>query len=90
MKLTTFVKYNSLNGSSMNTVMNTVITDGAGCYPWKKTFVILPRKTITGKRVFWEKVYKRRVWVIWGTGFHMEPEVQFGTLFEILDNDSTN
>ena len=74
----------------MNTVMNTVITDGAGCYPWKKTFVILPRKTITGKRVFWEKVYKRRVWVIWGTGFHMEPEVQFGTLFEILDNDSTN
>jgi len=62
-----------------------IIKDGAGCYPWIKTFIIWPRKTISGKRIFWEKAYKRRVWVVWGTGFHMEPEVQYATLFEILE-----
>ena len=65
-----------------------IITDGAGCYSWRKTFTILPRNTITGKRVVWKTVYKRRVWVVWGTGFHMEPEVQYATLFEILANES--
>lgn len=64
----------------------TVITDGADCYPWRETFVMWPRKSITGKRLFWEKAYKRRVWVVWGTGFHMEPEVQYATLFEILNH----
>lgn len=64
-----------------------IITDGAGCYTWRETFTIFPRKTITGKRVFWEKVYKRRVWVVWGTGFHMELVTQFGTLFDILSNE---
>jgi hypothetical protein len=63
-----------------------IITDGAGCYPWTETFVILPKKTITGKRLAWQKLYKRKVWVVWGTGFHMEPETQYATLFEILDN----
>jgi hypothetical protein len=64
----------------------TIITNGADCYPWMETFVLLPKKTITGRRVWWEKVYRRKVWVVWGTGFHMEPEVQYATLFEILDN----
>lgn len=67
----------------------TVIKDGAGCYPWTKTFVIWPKKSITGKRLCWKQVYKRRVWVVWGTGFHMEPEVQYATLFEILANEET-
>jgi hypothetical protein len=63
-----------------------IITDGADCYPWTETFVILPKKTITGKRLAWQKLYKRKVWVVWGTGFHMEPETQYATLFEILDH----
>jgi len=62
----------------------TIITDGADCYPWHEYFAILPRKTIGGKRVFWERAYRRKVWVVWGTGFHMEPEVQYANLFEIL------
>jgi hypothetical protein len=62
----------------------TIIEDGADCYPWRETFVIWPRRTITGKKVFWEKAYKRRVWVVWGTGFHMEPETQYAGLFEVL------
>ena len=61
-----------------------IITDGADCYPWRETFVIFPKKTITGKRLAWQKLYKRKVWVVWGTGFHMEPETQYATLFEIL------
>lgn len=66
----------------------TIITNGADCYPWMETFVMWPRKSITGKRLFWTKAYKRKVWVVWGTGFHMEPETQFATLFELLENES--
>lgn len=62
----------------------TIITDGAGCYPWTETFVIFPKTTINGKRLFWEKAYKRQVWIVWGSGFHMEPEVQYATIFDII------
>lgn len=65
----------------------TIIENGAGCYPWTKTFVMLPRKSINGQPLFWQKAYKRRVWVVWGTGFHMEPEIQYATLFEILKDE---
>jgi len=62
----------------------TIITDGAGCYPWRETFVMRPRKSIGGTRLIWTKAYERKVWEIWGTGFHMEPKIQYATLFEIL------
>lgn len=62
------------------------IYDGADCYPWTEYFALLPRRTITGKRVFWERAYKRRIWVVWGTGFHMEPVVEYATLFDIMTN----
>lgn len=61
-----------------------IITDGCDCYPWTEFFSFLPRKTITGKRIFWEKAYKRKVWVVWSSGFHMEPEIQYATLFDVL------
>lgn len=69
----------------------TIITDGADCYPWIETFVIWPRRSISGAPLFWTKAYKRRVWVVWGTGFHMEPETQYATLFDLLThgNDTT-
>ena len=62
----------------------TIIENGAGCYPWREVFAWWPRKTISGKKVWFRKVYKRRVWIVWGTGFHMEPAVQYATIFEIL------
>ena len=65
----------------------TIIKDGAGCYPWIEYFAILPRTTIAGTRVFWQKAYKRKVWVVWGTGFHMEPETQYATTFDLLTYD---
>ena len=85
----------SLNGmekfslSTFTTMLETtIITNGADCYPWRETFVMWPRKSVTGKRLFWEKAYKRRVWIVWGTGFHMEPETQYATLFEVLSNEA--
>ena len=65
----------------------TIIKDGADCYPWHEVYTWLPVKTITGKYVWRQKVYKRKVWVVWGTGFHMEPTVQYATLFEMLEVD---
>ena len=66
-----------------------IIPDGADCYPWTEYFAIIPRKTVTGKRIFWQKAYKRKVWVVWGTGFHMEPETQYATAFDLLVYDNT-
>jgi hypothetical protein len=65
-----------------------IITDGAGCYPWTEFFSILPRKTVTGKRIFLTKAYKRKVWVVWGWSMHMEPETQYATAFDLLTYDT--
>jgi hypothetical protein len=49
-----------------------------------------PRKSITGKSLFWTRAYKRKVWVVWGTGFHMEPETQYATAFDLLTYENKN
>lgn len=68
-----------------------IITDGADCYPWREVYAWWPVKTISGKHVWRQKIYKRKVWIVWGTGFHMEPETQYAELFEILkDGHFTN
>jgi hypothetical protein len=74
-------------GSGFTPMEQTIITDGAGCYPWTAHFAWWPVKTITGLRAWGVKIYKRRVWIVWGTGFHMEPETQYATLFEILKEE---
>ena len=68
-----------------------IIADGAGCYPWREVYAWWPVKTINGERVWAERLFKRRVWVVWGTGFHMEPEVEYATAFDIIAycNDET-
>ena len=65
----------------------TIIENGADCYPWHEVYAWLPVKTVYGKYVWGEKLFKRKVWVVWGTGFHMEPEVQYATLFDMLEAD---
>ena len=62
-----------------------IITDGCDCYPWKEVFAWLPVKTVSGKYAWGVKLYKRKVWLVWGSSFHMEPEVQYATLFDILE-----
>jgi hypothetical protein len=64
-----------------------IITDGADCYPWKEVLAWWPVKTVNGEYVWGEKVFKRKVWVVWGTGFHMEPETQYATIFDLITVD---
>ena len=69
----------------------TIVTDGADCYPQRETFIWWPWvTTVTGKRVWWKKVYKRKVWVVWGTGFHMEPVIEYATAFDLLTYQDQN
>jgi len=64
------------------------IWDGPDCYPWREVRAWLPVKTISRRYVWGRKVYKRKFWAVWGTGFHMEPEVEYAELFEILTNEN--
>jgi hypothetical protein len=64
------------------------IHNGADCYPWRKVFAWWPVKTVGGRYVWLRKIYKRKFWVIWGRGFHMEPEVEYAELFEIIKYDN--
>jgi hypothetical protein len=60
------------------------IFGGPNCYTWREVYAWLPVKTISGKRVWLRKVYKQRFWAVWGRGFHMEPEVEYAEIFDIL------
>ena len=71
-----------------NVIITQIIEDGADCYPWRETFVIWPRRSVSGAPLFWTKAYKRKVWAVWGSGFHMEPLVQYATLFDILSGQA--
>ena len=64
----------------------TIIEDGCDCYPWHEVYAWLHVKTISGKYVWGKKLFKRKVWVVWGTGFHMEPVVEYATLFDIIND----
>lgn len=61
------------------------IFDGPDCYHWTEVYAWLPVRTISGKMVWLQKIYKRRFWVVWGSGFHTEPHVEYAELFEILN-----
>lgn len=63
-----------------------IITDGADCYPWREVFALWPVKTINGKYIWWKKVFKRKVWLVWGHSFHMEPETQYATVFDMIED----
>ncbi len=64
-----------------------VIENGCDCYPWREVYAWFPVKTISGKIIWMDRVFKRKVWLVWGSSFHMEPEVEYATLFEILTDD---
>lgn len=66
-----------------------IYTDGPDCYPWKSTYALWPVRTITGKYVCWQKIYKRRVWKLFKPTHFSEPVTQYATMFEILVNDDS-
>jgi hypothetical protein len=51
-------------------------------HDWIKTFILLPHRTIGHRWVWLKRIYVRKVWIC--TGFHIEPETQYGELFDIL------
>ena len=61
-----------------------IITDGPNCYPWKEVYAWFPTRTVSGKYVWRQKIYKRKVWVTWGISFHSEPFVQYATDFDLI------
>lgn len=84
------IGFNMDLNSSENNMEITFLTKGCDCYTWREVYAWLPVKTINNKRVWFKKVYKRKMWAMWGRGFHMEPEVQYGTLFDTLNDPFAN
>lgn len=64
------------------------IWDGPDCYPWREVYAWFPVKTIGGRTVWMQRVYKRRFWIVWGNSFHMEPEVEYAELFDIIADEN--
>ena len=62
------------------------IYDGCDSYPWREVYALFPVKLLNGKYAWMRKVYKRKFWVIYNNGFHMEPEVEYGDLFDVMMN----
>lgn len=60
------------------------IFGGPDCYHWREVFAWWPVKTLAGKYVWLRRIYKQRYWAVWGSGFHMEPEVEYAELLDIL------
>jgi len=60
-----------------------VITTAPDCYPWTKTFVVLPRITVNKELVWWQWVYQRRVWLDYGDG-RITTQTQFAELFDLI------
>ena len=85
------MSFNGFDKFALNTFtpmkITSIITDGCDCYPWHEVYAWLPVKTVTGKYVWGKKIFKRKIWVVWGTGFHMEPTVQYATTFDIINGD---
>ncbi len=66
------------------------IYDGPDCYPWREVYAWLPVKTVAGKYVWRQRVYKRRVWVSYGnTPFHSEPLTEYATAFDLIKYERT-
>ena len=81
------LRFNGMEKFSPDTwspMEQTIITDGCDCYPWHEVYAWLPVKTVYGQYVWGKKIFKRKVWIVWGTGFHMEPETQYATAFDLL------
>jgi hypothetical protein len=60
--------------------------DGPDCYPWRKVFALWPVRTIGGRWRWLKQVYKRKFWET-RSNLHMEPEVEYAELIDLLRVD---
>lgn len=49
---------------------------------WRKSFAVLPHRSVSGKWIWLRWAYRRQQWVY--TGFVDELEPQWGELFDVL------
>lgn len=66
-----------------------ICLDSPDCYNWKRWFAIVPVYTITGKKVWLKRIYKRKVRFIMRLSYGRNPVqdiVQYGTTFDIIAN----
>lgn len=49
---------------------------------WRKSFALIPHRTLSGRWIWLQDIYKRQVWV--DTGFSVETETQYGDLFDVM------
>lgn len=59
-----------------------ILANSRNYYNWTETFAWFPVTTISGKKIWWKKVFKRRVWI--ETEFTGEPVVQYGTWVDVI------
>ena len=49
---------------------------------WHRVFAVIPRQTISGRRVWLRWIYRQTVWVY--SGFVEEPVDRYAELFDIM------
>ena len=52
---------------------------------WRETFAFFPVMTISGRKIWWKKVYVRKFWYIDGVA-SVETGVEYGDVFDVLEN----
>lgn len=68
-------------------VLERKIFDGPDCYHWRNVFVWWPVKTISGKYVWMNWIYKQKFYKAtpwYGQNYKMVLQVEYGELFDIL------
>lgn len=62
-----------------------ILLNGNGCYNWRKWFAWYPVKTVSGKKFWWEYIFKRKVRLCYERGYFFDV-FQYATFLEIIHN----
>lgn len=66
-----------------------ICLDSPFCYNWKPWFAYFPVTTISGKRIWWKKIYKRNIRIVFDINYEGNPvidRIQYGTTFDLIAN----
>lgn len=57
------------------------------CHTWKKTFAWLPKTTVSGKRVWFKRIYKQKYYKAhpwYGQNYKMILQIEYAEFFDLL------
>lgn len=69
-------------------MMERKIADFDGCHDWKEIFAVLPKITITGKKVWFTSCYKRRVMIVLEKPYDVQVVNEYATSLDLLSCSS--